>query len=1040
LADLVGSIDLSRHGVLEAHAGTGKTHTIVGLVVRLLRERRLAMGEILLVTYTQKAAGELVERIRKGISKAAREAVDPAEADHLRRNLANLGEGLVGTIHSTCLRLLQAHRFESGLPFTSRLCDDEEGLEECLRELLRRDDWKGGFARSEMVETIATARSMDDLLELAKGLAARLLDPRAKLHPPTLADFQDSSEPDRLAAAFAAKWALEAVAMWRRRKDEDGLVSFHDMLESMDRALERPSFLEAMRSQVKVGIVDEFQDTSALQWRIFRRWFLDDGPPAGNLYLVGDPKQSIYSFQGADVRTYQAACRDLLSSAGARRYQLRENWRSLPGLIEASNAIFREDCPLGWFQDPSILYDAESQSRPPARAGEPERKLSDEFHRNPVRIAKLEGPSPVAKAEYARLCAGWIRALNGREVDLPDGGSWKRRILDWGDFAVVVSTRTAAAPFRRAFDAQGIPWALYKEQGVFDSRAARETEAILRAVGAPPHDLPTRGLALATRLLEGNEAILDAMREAASQRRFARMFRLLEVDAGAGGRLLGSPQGDRQWMDFRQVAGECLEFLVAGQGGVPELCEHLRRLAEGLEQAGDDRNLLACATDRGRVQILTMHVSKGLEFPVVFLAGGAKKHGGIVRSWIDDEDGSPSPRLFPGFLKEDKKRPEWSAVVASAKERADRQQEQEARRLHYVAITRPKLLLVAPCHVKTTAKGAITPQGPLADALFAQWKSPSPGVWWLEEPPPAVDGAIQPQVPAGIAAVHEESELSDLSLPERTLHAASYTQVARSRNDLPLLEGRAHPSEEEAGASIAMEDLPDAWLPRGARTGDALHGILESWMGPEHDNSWMADGAIPPRTLAEVGRALSRHGVDPGLAERVASLLREVMVRPLPLPGGRHVRLCDVPPGDRRPETEFHWAFGEDGSPVRAGGKVAGWMVGYIDLMFRLEGVWYLLDWKTTSLATWTPETLEASVVEHAYDLQARLYGRTVASALPDGEAFGGAMVVYLRAFADAATMSCGVHVVEPGADDGTIDRRVRRWLHERGRVGGGRK
>jgi len=1038
----IADVDLCKHGVLEAHAGTGKTHTIVGIVVRLLVERKLAVGEILLVTYTQKAAGELLARIRAGIQEAIESASDESLRAHLRQNLANLGEALVGTIHSTCLRLLKSFPFESGMPFSTEMCDDPEGVEDCLREALRRDEWKGRFQDPETLRRVIGERSMESLLGVAVELGVGLLDHGTRIHPEGLEEMDDASDANRLAGAFAARWAREGARLWKEKKVAQGLVSFQDMLEKMEMALDRPAFLAALRGQVKVGIVDEFQDTSASQWSLFRKWFLDPGPHAGNLYLVGDPKQSIYSFQGADVRTYQRACATLKACPGTRVYRLSRNWRSLPSLIEGCNGIFQSASPEGWFLDPSIRYEPGEQARAPERSVGPIKNLSDDLFQRPVRIARLEGTADEARATYAHRCAAWILWLRGREAELPSGANWKARKLDWGDFAVVVSSRSAAKPFYRALDEAGIPWALYKQQGVFASRCAVEVRAVLRALHASGHDVASRSLALATRLLGGDEQALDTLRGLALERRWARLFRQLSDSTGASARLLGSPQGDRNWMDLRQILDFALEYLLAGTGGLAELAEHLGRLKDDREQAVDDRNLLASATDRGRVQILTMHVSKGLEFPVVFLAGGGWNNKETVRSWIEEEtevgEDGPSLRLLPAFLKDETKGSDWAALLQQGKALSDGRQEQEARRLNYVAITRAKLLLVAPCHVKPLKKG-LAPQGPLAEALFDQLEHPSPGVGFLTDPPfddrlPILERAI----PIGTAEfVRSEDDLRKLSLSTRSILQTSYTQVSRSAVATHGLEGRVRQSEEsESSEDLFPELLPDAWLPRGARTGDALHEILEAWMDPGFDNSWLMAPKVPVERLQEVARIASGHGLDPSLAPRIADLLRDVLNHPLALPGGASVRLCDLGASDRRPETEFHWAFGADGAPAASGAAREGWMVGYIDLLFRVGKSWYVLDWKTTSLGKWTPEHLEASVREHSYDLQANLYGRTVRSALPSGERFGGGVVVYLRAYADAATREAGVFAIAPTDDSRSIDRRVRQWLHEHGRHG----
>ncbi len=1036
--DVVSEIDLYHHGVLEAHAGTGKTYTIVGLVVRLLAERRLAIRDILLVTYTQKAAGELLGRIRKGLEAASQTHPDSTVREHLRESLANVHEAMVGTIHGVCLRLLQSFPFESGLPFATELVDDAQGIEVCLREALRADDWKGVFADPSVFREVNEAQSLDKLLATAVSLGVGLLDRSARIYPEGLEHLEEAPDNSSLAGIFAARWACEGSRRWSRKKESQGLLSYQDMLDRMDQALERSDFLEAMRRQAKVGIVDEFQDTSSRQWSLFEKWFLGPGENAGNLYLVGDPKQSIYSFQGADVRTYQRACEALMARVGSRRYTLDQNWRSLATLIGGTNQLVQEATPEGWFLDLSIRYDGANQARAPHRESKPEQILSDDLAKAPVRIVKLVGTAAQARDEYARHCAEWILSLKGRTVDLPEGNSWQPRVLDWNDFAIVVSTRSSAKAFYRVLDEQKIPWAFYKQQGVFSSRAALECAAVLRALHAPASDVGAKTLAMATRLLQGDEVILDQLRELSLSRRWARMIRCLENISGAAGRLLGSPNGDRQWMDLRQVLDYSLEFLLAGTGGLSELIEHLDRLKDDRDQASEDRNLLASATDRGRVQILTMHVSKGLEFPVVFLAAGGRSHQQSVKSWID-EDSNSSLCLMPSLLDKGKEKGSWQTSIDAGEKKAKARVRQEERRLFYVALTRPKLLLVVPCHVKPNALNVEKPQGPLAEAVFPHLNAPGEGIDLLGAPPDRLP--LKPlETPPGSAQekIHSLDELVAVGLPSRVRVQTSYTQVAKTSSASHGLEGRFRRSEEE---DLESKDLPeivaDAWLPRGSKTGDALHEILESWMSPQEDLGWMGEDSVSPQRLSAVARILGLHGLDRGLAERVADLLRTVLRSVITLPNGIQLRLCDLAPDDRRPETEFHWAFGPDGMPASKGSAVKGWMVGYIDLLFRVDKIWYVLDWKTTSLDRWNPEALSSSVLEHAYDLQAKLYGRTVASALPCGETFGGAVVLYLRAFADPTTSASGAWVAGPSQDTEEIARRLRAWLHERGQHAG---
>jgi len=1163
------SPDLRGHGILEAHAGTGKTWTIVRIVLRLLVEEHLDLRQILLVTFTQKAAGELVGRIREGIAETIEKTPDPAVREHLRRSLAQLGECWIGTIHGVSLRILRAWPFESSLPFRTTLVDDDEGLEAALRTVWRANPWN--LADDEL-ERLWSGRPLGALLTRAQELARGRLDPDMVLLPaettdpdaferlrhdatrlataversripleraeadflpwlaeqekalaalPTagfgkglaeavarsldgwrrmagtrsarsealvrgtkgknalpekmgardrkidealeaerlwtgvvsrwnrdLAELVESHAqaaaelatlPDRQRALLLSQWADRAAAAWKVRKAAEGSLSYQDMLERLRDALAWEPFRSALRARIRVGIIDEFQDTSALQWDIFRRWFVDDNPAMDpRLFLVGDPKQSIYSFQGADVRTYLQACRDL-AAAGARTYPLRTNWRSAPGLIHGVNDLLVRD---SWFGD-EIAYRPEAAVQPAPRAESAAPAANDRLGA-PVQLVRVEGAASHRRAAYAATVARAILEHRGRRVALPEGPAWKDHVLDWGDFAVIVQTRSSVPAFRRAFRDAGIPWALYKEQGVFASRAAAEFRCLLAAIAEPGGRDALKSRALLTRFfgvaLESLDparhlgptstatAVFERLADLAASGRWARLFHAILHELGAQERILDHDDGDRHWMDLRQTMDHALEFLVLGQGALPELVEHLERLERGEERVAEDRNLHARATDRARVQILTMHVSKGLEFPVVFLSTASRRPArGEVR-WIAPRDGRLRLHLSPKEIDDG--------------QLAKRQAEEETSRLLYVALTRPKLLLVAPVHLDPKGKA----QDTLSERVLERGPDLPPHLAWrasqplpeAREPDAADDRSFRrlPALP--------RARVTALRLGPRTRFLSSYSAVSKSGASHGL-DGRIERSEEiepprpDAALPVPPGPASDAWLPRGAATGDCLHELLEDLLG-RPDLSWCPTLAIPAWFQELARRTLPLHGLDPALAPRVAALLANLLGRPLPLPSGATVRLCDLPPVDRRPEVEFHCALDESGrilsgSPEGAP-DAAGWLVGYIDLLFRHDGAWHVLDWKTTTLPGYDPPGLDDGMTTHDYRLQSALYGQVVRTA--SRGAFGGAVYVFLRALAGADDPAS--EAILPGVwtspearehEPGTRER-LARWIHLR--------
>ncbi len=1034
-------LDLHKHGILEAHAGTGKTYAITNLVLDLVSVRGLHLREILLVTYTEKAAQELATRVRKRLTEAAAKAQGAVRA-HLEANLREMHEAWIGTIHSACLRILRQFPFESGISFSPELSDDEDGLETALREALRDDTWKGDFQDHRLFSRAWNCRSADSQLQGALALALALVQ-GSEIHPASLleASPDPSEEHDAvLCARFQVAWARQAAKLHRAQKVSHGKLSYQDMLGRMVDALERDEFRSLLRDLLKVGIVDEFQDTSPLQWTIFRRLFLDQGSvPPGNLYLVGDPKQSIYSFQGADVHTYLDACQEL-SRHGALKQPLETNWRTTPDLIEGVNDLLLHPDHKDWFQDNGIRYDRANRAVSPARSAPPHR-LPGDLGEAPVRVHPFQGKTGPAKTEYAQQCAAWILGLKGRLASIPEGDQWKDRTLDWGDFAVVVSARNASLPFRRAFDRAGIPWALYKQEGVFRSRAALEVRTVLLGLGGSPSDASRRSMALATRLLAGREDLLEEARHLARNARWARLFRLLSQEGPGPERILSGTSGDREWMDLRQVCQYALEFLASGSGGMEELAERLGRIDQGLEDAPDDRNLMARATDRGRVQILTMHVSKGLEFPVAFLSASGPSNKHEAHSWIDPD--SSRRLVMPGCIPNATRNPDKTPLriaVDDAKAVAKAQKEQETRRLVYVAATRPKLLLVLPCHVKEPGKkpGKEKPHDPLSQLTLPCLEA-TDRIALLGSAPDPIEAPAPPRTAQEAAGhVHGWQDLSALRLPSRARAQTSFTQVTADNHvAVPETHGLGERLERSEETDAAVVPPPatvpaDDWLPRGARTGDCLHEILEGWMSPGEDLSWVHEEETIPARVREASETLSAHGMDIALAPKIVHLLKSVLLKPMALPGGSTLRLCDLATCDRLPEVEFHWPVGANGGPARPTESVRGWMVGYIDLLFRHESKWYVLDWKTTSMALWNAAALDESVRSHGYDLQGKLYGQSIARALKPHESWGGGVVVYLRAFADPATTDHGIWISGADPDSSDLDRRVRTWMESR--------
>ena len=330
--------------LLEASAGTGKTFTIASLVTRFVAEGTL-LERLLVVTFTRMATGELRDRVRhrlvvtaSGLAQAiegAKEIDDPLvdllatgtraeiERRHTRLTnaIANFDAATIDTTHGFCLHMLMSLGVVGDVERDVKLVEDTSDLlEEVVDDLYVRRFWKG---RDAPLFDLGTAM---DVAKAVVGNSAALVLPNISA---------ESSRP-----AMRRRLAQAVILEMDRRKRVSGILTYDDLLTRLRGALtdpvRGPAACRRLSDRYEIVLVDEFQDTDPVQWEILERAF-----SGSTLVLIGDPKQAIYSFRGADVYAYLAA-----AGSATRRATLNTNWRSDQGLIDAYDALFA-DAQLG---------------------------------------------------------------------------------------------------------------------------------------------------------------------------------------------------------------------------------------------------------------------------------------------------------------------------------------------------------------------------------------------------------------------------------------------------------------------------------------------------------------------------------------------------------------------------------------------------------------------------------------------------------------------------------------------------------------------
>ena len=461
--------------------------------------------------------------------------------------------------------------------------------------------------------------------------------------------FEEASRPLRAAFDGWLRWArgeliTEVRAAARRRVREERRLRYDDLLIEVEAALDLPGGIrlaESIRRAHRSALIDEFQDTDQAQARIFSRVYAKAGqatggghPAPASLFVVGDPKQSIYRFRGADIFAYLGTRR-----RASQVLALDRNWRSVPGLVAAVNEFFAAPLP---FALPEIEY------RPVAAAGAEEMPLRDEGEGAcpPFALRLLpRGPldKPWNKGDASRLAAGAVASEIAGLLDpgpedaeerTASGAAPEGETLRGSDIAVLVRTRRQGRLVAKALHERGVRAAEVSDENVFDTREAEQLERLLRCLAEPLPETEVRG-ALAGDLFALDTADLLAMDEdddvwsewrerLRAWRRCwktrgigALLLRLLESEGGAEC-LLHHRDGARRLTNYRHLAERLLEVESEGRLSPSGLAAWLGRRRQAETRGREESGLLRLDSDQRLVRILTVHGSKGLEFPVVF--------------------------------------------------------------------------------------------------------------------------------------------------------------------------------------------------------------------------------------------------------------------------------------------------------------------------------------------------------------------------------------------------------------------------------------
>lgn len=1021
--DLLGPLPTGTT-LLEASAGTGKTFTIAALTARYLAQSELDVSQLLLITFGNHAAGELrsrvFERLRTTLGDLDARAsgrplpagpTDPVAdllaADNLDRSRERLAEAVRRFNEAT---ILTTHAF----------------CQSMLEELGVLADWDPEERVGPDDSALARQCASDTYIRMFRTDAEPPITPRDALAIGRAAC--ETPLPLLPESGPHHDFAASVRALYAQRKQVEGLCTFDDVTLRLRDALADGDTAALVRARLRerfpVVLVDEFQDTDPDQWHIIEAAFVRADRPT---VLIGDPKQSIYGFRGADLGSYLAA------KQHAEVFTLATNYRSDQAAVSGVVELFAG----------AELGSAEVQVTPLSAQHGARLELPGSA-RVWLRTAAAEQLTVSPEVAIQRDVIRQVRALRDRAG------------VRLSDIAVLVRTGARARALRGALADAGLPAVLTGSQSVWRQPAAEHWMSLLKAM-AEPSQASIR-LAALTPLI-GSE--LDDLLAAQSPEpaRVSTLVRELSHafdDAGVGAvltvlraqerldeRLLSEADGERLLADIGHVA----ELLDAdGARSLPALIATFSARAA----RDDEEDSIRVASCGEAIRVMTMHAAKGLEFPVVLLPETA---------------GTRAQRWQPFTIIEDSRRhlyigppPGWRDELAKD---LDRQNLAEELRLLYVGFTRAKHLCVA-WHVAD--RGNDPRSRPLAHLLDKRgWRVSDGRARHLVSPTGLVSDSTLDETDPGPSPAG-----SDTARPAPLGHRVlgrPVDQTWRRTSYSGLIAGLHEPAFQALADEVADLQVPVApavdpglaaaspmaGLPAGAGFGTLVHAVFERL-------DW-APARLSANAEALVAELGPGHGLSAADGAQLAAAIVAACQTPL-LPVSE-LPLSALPCSDRLPELDFDLPLADRGAPATlaeladlmtahlpaddplagypdhlrsseaASSLLNGFLTGSIDAVLRLPGGRFVVvDYKTNRLSPsaddvtlghFTASAMAEAMIQAHYPLQAMLYcvalHRFLGSRLPgyDPEQhLGGVGYLFVRGMAGAQTpvvdgASCGV-------------------------------
>ena len=1092
-------LDLFKYKVdyaLEASAGTGKTYSITEIVKQLLVKYGLGLDKILIVTYTDKAAGELKNRIRDILTDSKNGTPIVEQLDG--KVNCDIDNASIGTIHSFCKDIIKEFAISSDQVSSLDLADgdiitnyakkyvregkilneitkflkinkfvDEEDLvnmlvgitskyyldkdykevESIVSYLRVYDDEALNRIEFKLFECDDVAKTLEKespvyyahykfLKEANKDNTNEFLkqfddyisflnsDVKASDFKVNIGLGYTHEEQNAFNALFKLreffkkdfdiemylvdKYIVDFYKSYQEFKEENRLQSFNDMIRVIRELVvdDNSRLLECLRNKYSYAIIDEFQDTNQIQFDIFSKIFMCEDH---NIIVVGDPKQSIYAFQGADVTVYQKAV-DIISKRG-EKCRLGKNYRSSHAVVEFGNALFP-------------YYEFDNGFEPSDHVSKKDKKNKERrlIYKGKYVSGLWLNETPLSKDSYARFAVEQIldcttyneSGHTNLQKEYIQNGKSTIEDVSFKDFVVLARTKYEMLSIQNALKFAGIPYIRYKDDSLFSGVECADWIAILEAIYIEDFTGKHRGFfrkALFTKFFNCslNEiskekydsddieeiALFNKWRQLAACRLWQDLFDEIIIDSKIDEHM--SSLTDLQSLAiYKQLANYSIDYLSKGNG-LFELIRHLRSVSKfGNDEDEEEGSLIvAKSTEFNCVSIMTMHASKGLQFPVVISVGGSagmrEKNIPAFSYHIPLEDGTIKHYVcvvkIDGLYKEE--------TIS------------EFKRLFYVAYTRPEFLLIAPRYGRLNDKlseisslmenfindyeGVMIDDDDMEIPYFELKEFNNTRYKTLKKITQEILKRNNQTVDEEQDLLNQKQVLLDLiyDKKEKVSYKHSYSSLAHPNReedneiiddllDIPKEGDNSIQNSVYDASSIQIDgsydpslsslSIPDGY-PKGASMGNAIHEVFEKVDFMNYENN--LENLIID-IFKSNGFNLSN---KPEWIEYTKDIVKSVLNASLPIVKGNaksndEFKLNQIPFKDRKSEIEFNFNYPNE--------ALRKYLNGFIDLVFKRGDVYSILDWKSDTLndnfTSYSDKDKLKAQVDERYSIQRVLY------------------------------------------------------------------